>query len=178
MRIVLRHPNTGMVLIFTLVTVLLMSLLGMTLIKTALFHERLATNNQLDRISFLAAESVIAASISRLEHDGVARNALLSGGEWDACLRAQGLSRDQCAVPDYMPLATSSISSPNPVVAQARTRYLGAAPVPGFAVDQLVFQQFSTDGRAYFGQASGIPFGHLNRQVWRRADAAGGVFQQ
>ncbi len=178
MKIVLRHPTTGMVLIFTLVTVLLMSLLGMTLMKTALFHERLATNNQLDRTSFLAAESVIAASISRLESDGMVRNALVGGGEWDACLRAHGLSREQCDIPDYMPLATSSFSSPNPVVAQARTRYLGAAPVPGFASDQVVFQQFSTDGRAYFGQATGIPFGHLNRQVWRRMDSAIGVFQQ
>lgn len=171
-----RRPPAGMVLIFALITVLLMSLLGTTLMKTALFHERLATNGQLDQLTFLSAESTIAASISHLDGDALARESVVMGAEWESCLQTRGISQQDCDRAEYVPLATGMPGVP--VAASARSRYIGVAAVPGFSVDQVVYHQFSTEGRAHYDPRSAIPFGHLNRQTWRRMDTASGVFQQ
>lgn len=173
-----RRHSTGMVLVFALVTVLLMSLVGTTLIKTAIFHERLATNRQLDRITFLAAESAIAGSIDQFESDPSARDAVLAGASLETCLQTQGVAREECDRANYVPMDAASAASPVPVAATAHTRYVGNAAIPGYSVDQVFYQQFSTEGRAYYASDSDIPFGHLNRQVWRRIDTATGVFQQ
>lgn len=168
-----RQSASGMVLVFALITVLLMSLLGTTLMRAALFHERLSTNSQLDQLSFLSAESAIAASMAHLESDARAREAVIMGNEWASCLQSGGITSQGCERAAYVPMATGV-----PVAANARSRYIGVGAVPGFSVDQVVFQQFSTEGRAHYDPGAAIPFGHLNRQTWRRMDTATGVFQQ
>lgn len=176
MKHIYQRPVSGMVLVFTLITVLLMSLLGTTLMKTALFHQRLSTNSQLDQLTFLSAESVIAASIAHLDRDATAREAVIMGNEWTACLQTGGIRTHACEGAEYVPMAASTAVVP--VAASASSRYLGVAAVPGFSVEQVVYQQFSTEGRAHYDPRSSIPFGHLNRQTWRRMNAASGVFQQ
>lgn len=168
-----RQSASGMVLVFALITVVLMSLLGTTLMKAALFHERLSTNGQLDQLSFLSAESAIAASMAHLESDAHAREAVIMGNEWEACLQSGGITSQGCERAEFVPMPTGI-----PVAASARSRYIGESAVPGFSVDQVVYRQFSTEGRAHYDARSAIPFGHLNRQAWRRMDAASGVFQQ
>lgn len=170
----------GMVLLFTLLTLVLITLLGTTLMKSALFQERLTTNNRLDALTFNAAESVITASISAVSESTTLREQAMSGLVLESCLKAQGISLSQCDSPGF-PLSAAPVSagnSPAALVSTAQTRFLGTVPLPGFDVDQMVYQRFATEGKAYYPESLPQPFGHLNLQVWQFAGPGTGVFNQ
>lgn len=170
----------GAVLVFALITVLLMSILGGTLMKTGLFHERLTTNNHLDALTFQAAESVIVATMQDIDASPRLRKKLMNGQLLQNCVSANGKITEEC---DDQQFPTTAHASKGPLQGVtlanlAMTHYQGASSVPGFAIDALAYHRFSTEGRAYFAAEPSLPFGHLNVQVWQTVGATTGVFNQ
>lgn len=168
----------GAVLLIALITVLLMSMLGATLMRAGLFHEKLSANNRLDSFTFWAAESAITASMAAIDKQQRWQDLILSGRVWDVCLTQSGIAETDCDKPGF-PLADGNGDArASALAARTQTRYMGGSPLPGFAVDQVVIQRFSTEGRAYYSDHSPLPFGHLNMQVWQRIGTDTGVFYQ
>ncbi len=170
----------GAVLIFALVTVLLMSIVGGTIMKAGIFHERLTTNNHLDALTFQAAESVIAATMVDIDASPVLRKKLMEGASHQTCFSSSGEVLYACG--NQGSIATSNNANKTKqtiaMTTLAQTTYQGMSPVMGFDVDTLAYYRFSTEGRAHFAEKSTLPFGHLNLQVWQTLGATTGVFNQ
>lgn len=175
-----RKHIRGAVLIFALITVLLMSVVGSTIMKAGIFHERLTTNNHLDALTFQAAESVIAATMMDIDASPVLRKRLLDGALHQSCVSPKGKVTYACGDQHFIATADQSTKSDQAVVMTtlAQTKYQGMSPVMGFAVDTLAYYRFSTEGRAHFADTSALPYGHLNMQVWQTLGATTGVFNQ
>lgn len=172
--------NQGAVVIFALVTVLLMSIVGGTLMKAGMFHERLTTNNHLDALTFQAAESVIAATMMEIDASPALRKKLMDGASHQSCVSPKGEVIYACGDQRFIAMAEQSNKTKQAVAITtlAQTRYQGMSPVMGFSVDVLAYHRFSTEGRAHFADTSVLPFGHLNLQVWQTLGAKTGVFNQ
>lgn len=172
--------DQGAVLIFALVTVLLMSIVGGTIMKAGMFHERLTTNNHLDALTFQAAESVIAATMMDIDASSEFRNKLMDGVSLQSCLNAKGEVVYACGDQRFIATADPSnkAKQADAMIALAQTKYQGMSAVMGFAVDTVAYARFSTEGRAHFADTSELPFGHLNMQVWQTLGATTGVFNQ
>lgn len=170
----------GAVLVVALVSLLLMSMLGATLLKTGLFHEKMATNNRLDALTFQAAESGINATIHLLNSNSLLRNRLMAGAVVDTCLTENGAATEHCQDAGIsLDITDNHSSSVSPAVeVRAQTRYRGASPVPGYAADLIVYHQFTTEGRAYYPESAPLPFGHLNLQVWQTLGSNSAVLNQ
>lgn len=162
--------ENGAILVFALITVLLMSIVGASLLKTGIFQTRLTTSNHLDALAFQSTESVIAATLATVDDSPRLYDSLLTGKSLMSCVLPTGLQVDECSDSGFSMLhVTEGVKGWTfSLVNHAETRYQGDAAVAGFDVGLLVYRRFSTEGRAYFAGTSPPPFGHLNLQVWQK----------
>lgn len=179
MKASMQDHQAGMILIVAMIMLLAVSMLGVSAMKTGIFQEKMAVNNRLDSLAFQAAESAIDATISASQDDPDWLRALQISRQHELCLSGKGVTTGLCGE-DGLPLGggqESSTSLPT-LYAHATTQYMGTAPVAGYAVDQVVFHRFSTEGAGHFAVDSVLPYGHVNAQVWQKVGPTDHVFNK
>lgn len=121
-----RHRQAGVALLIALMILVIVSLLGVTAMKTSIFSAKIATGSQVDAMAFEGAESAINVSYEELYGmDSAGLQVLFGGGVLKRCLsHSQGALSRACASADHM-------DSRKLVRAGARIRQEGMEPVSG-----------------------------------------------
>ncbi len=92
--------QTGAALFVSLIILLLVSIIGVSSLRSTVFQERMAFNSQLKNITFQGAESGIGAVLSAMESDGELLTAAYKGTELSphvVCITyASGLVEGDC----------------------------------------------------------------------------------
>ncbi|WP_157933834.1 pilus assembly PilX family protein [Alloalcanivorax mobilis] len=124
-----RTSQSGVALLVALMILVIVSLLGVTAMKTSMFSAKIATGSQVDAMAFEGAESAVNASFGQLAAAGSSGlQPLLNGATLNRCLTAaQGLLDRGCAGSDRS-------DSRGLVRAGSRLRLNGMEPISGEAV--------------------------------------------
>ncbi|KXJ49103.1 MAG: hypothetical protein AXW13_07775 [Alcanivorax sp. Nap_24] len=120
----------GAALLIALFVLVIVSVMGITAMKTSMFSAKIATGTQIDAMAFEGAESAVSATFRELENDDDVIQSLLLGGMIQRCitmsdetvqgacgdgqtLDSRGLivSESHSKVNGYMPIDGGGISS-------------------------------------------------------------------
>jgi len=95
----------GSALIVSLFILLMVSVLGISAMRTSIYSSKVATGVQADTMSFDAAESAVAKSLARLRglNDAELSWSILDGKSIQTCLQSDGtLKNSECDASDHM----------------------------------------------------------------------------
>lgn len=129
----MRHLDTprnqrGVALLVALLILVIVSLMGITAMKTSMFSAKISTGTQVDAMAFEGAESAVADAYGHLYNMSSADlQPFLNGHVMNRCLTSAGASLVACASSDRM-------DSRGLVRAGSRTRQKGMLPVSGGGV--------------------------------------------
>ncbi|MBL7252275.1 PilX N-terminal domain-containing pilus assembly protein [Alloalcanivorax sp. C16-2] len=121
----LARGERGAALLIALMILVIVSLMGITAMKTSMFSAKISTGTQVDAMAFEGAESAVADAYAYLS--GLNSNALqpfLLGQVEYRCLGGGVVLQTRCGTSDYM-------DSRGLVQAQSRIRQKGMQPVSG-----------------------------------------------
>lgn len=165
-----QERQTGAALIVALVILLAVTMIGISAVKSGLFHERMAFNAQANELSFQAAETAIAAVIEEAKTNGSMLTIMLDSSSTTLhCVSStEGLELDVCANDE-------TIDARSSLQANAESRYDSKKPLLDTDAASFMDFQFSTDGTGSFVSDS-MPFSHTNHQEWRKVGPASGLF--
>lgn len=120
-----RARQAGVALLISLLILVIVSLLGVTAMKTSLFSAKIATGSQINAMAFEGAESAVADAYGYLYNLSSAElQPFLNGQMVNRCLTASGVSLNACQNNDRM-------DSRKLVQAGSRIRQKGMQPVSG-----------------------------------------------
>ena len=150
----------------------MVTLIGMSALKSGLFHERMAFNAQAEELTFQAAETAINSVLGEARTRGALLTDIYNGGgtPTDHCItNSGGLEDGQCEADQTLD-ARSSI--------QAAASSVFEVKRPLFDTDASSFMdyQFATEGAGGFVQGAAMPFANRNYQAWRKVGPSSGQF--
>ncbi|ASK35072.1 hypothetical protein CEK62_12125 [Alcanivorax sp. N3-2A] len=123
-----RTSQSGVALLVALMILVIVSLLGVTAMKTSMFSAKIATGSQVDAMAFEGAESAVADAYGYLYNMSSAElQPFLNGQVINRCLSASGVGLNACQNNDHM-------DSRELVRAGSRTRQKGMQAVSGSQV--------------------------------------------
>jgi len=166
-----RKSERGAALLMALIILLMITLVGVSALKSGMFHERMAFNAQAEELTFQSAESAINAVISEAKSSGSVLTEMLEPGAVAVvhCLsRASGLVEGDCDGDDTID-ARESIQS------NASSHFDAKKPLMNSDADYFMDYQFATEGHGSFIQSS-MPFSTTNYQEWRKIGPSSGQF--
>ena len=165
-----RADQRGVALLVALIILVIVSLLGVTAMKTSMFSAKIATGSQVDAMAFEGAESAVNASFEQLAAAGSAGlQPLLSGATLNRCLTAaQGLVDRACTGSDRS-------DSRGLVQAGSRARQNGIEPVGGGQVSYTGNASVSVDFRIEILGQSEIDDFHVDNNHMQEALKRGPV---
>ncbi|MEH6798357.1 MAG: PilX N-terminal domain-containing pilus assembly protein [Halopseudomonas sabulinigri] len=107
MRYIQRNPELqqGSALVVALIILLMVSVLGISAMRSSIFSTKVATGIQADTMTFDAAESAVALSLKELRgfDDTELSAAVLNGEAIETCLLPNGtLKQGACGASDHM----------------------------------------------------------------------------
>ena len=76
----------GVALLIALFVLVIVSVMGITAMKTSMFSAKIATGTQIDAMAFEGAESAVSATFRELENDDDVIQSLLLGGMIERCI--------------------------------------------------------------------------------------------
>ncbi|PIE42569.1 MAG: hypothetical protein CSA49_00290 [Gammaproteobacteria bacterium] len=163
--------QSGAALLVVLVVLLMMTLLGITSLKSGLFHERMAHHSQADALTFLGAESAINSILSMVtafksdvafEKSAFFELMAIAGSEQCYCIAKNKVSEGLCSANETFDRRTNGM-----LVAQASTSYLKSSGSINNDTDVFAYHEFSTLGAAYLLADVNLPFAYQNNQHWK-----------
>lgn len=122
------QAQRGVALLIALLILVIVSLMGITAMKTSMFSAKIATGTQVDAMAFEGAESAINATITNLQNDPTRLQALMGGASETQCVTMTNQNQDGvCTAQDYL-------DSRKLVVAQSTARRTGYKPIEGNSI--------------------------------------------
>lgn len=123
-----RQAQRGVALLIALLILVIVSLMGITAMKTSMFSAKIATGTQVDTLAFEGAESAIDATITNLQSNNSRLEALMGGTPETQCVTMTDQNQDgACTAQDYL-------DSRQLVVAQSTAKRTGFQAIPGNAI--------------------------------------------
>lgn len=165
----------GAALFIALIILLLVSLAGISAMKSGIFHERMAFNSQAEELTFQASETGINAVMSKARTSGVFAQSIKDGstsGRLAHCVTsASGVIVGACT-------STTTLDQRAAILADAESQFDGVKPILGTDPEAFMHHQFSTIGEGKFASNT-LPFSNKNYQEWRKVGPGigGGVFE-
>lgn len=165
-----QSKQAGAALIVALVILLAVTMIGISAVKSGLFHERMAFNAQANELSFQAAETAISGVIEEAKTNGSMLTKILdsSSPTLNCVTNTFGLEEDACA-------SDETIDARSSLQASAASEFDSKKPLIDTDAASFMDFQFSTDGTGSFVSDS-MPFSHTNHQEWRKVGPASGLF--
>lgn len=166
-----KQKQAGAALLIALVILLMVTLMGVSAIKSGLFHERMAFNAQAEELSFHAAETAIGGVISEARLNGQLLTKLVdeNGTPIVHCIsKADGMIDGACANDD-------TIDERDSILSEGSSRFDSKKPLLSSDVEYFKDYLFETEGSGRFVQAS-MPFSRSNLQEWRKVGPSSGQF--
>lgn len=160
----------GAALLIALLILLMVTLMGVSALKSGIFHERMAFNAQAEEMTFQAAETAINGVIAYgLENGSFLTQMMNSAGDIEQCVTmVSGLAEGACSAGQTVDIRESIQSS-------ASSKFDGRKPLVGSDADYFMDYQFATEGHGSFEQSS-MPFASSNYQEWRKVGPGSGQF--
>lgn len=161
----------GAALVVALIILLMITLMGVSAVKSGLFHERMAFNAQAEELSFHAAETAIGGVIAEARTNSVMLTKLVDdrGAETEHCISlADGLVDGACS-------DASTIDERDSLVSEATSRFDSKKPLLASDIEYFKDYVFESEGSGRFVQAS-MPFSTTNLQEWRKIGPSSGQF--
>lgn len=166
----------GAALLVALVVLLAITLMGVTSLRSGLFHERMSLNSQADALTFMGAESGINGIMAAARRIGDQGNSesffadtIIGKRAQTNCVTHAGLLSGACSQLSHaLDTRTEGI-----VFSQPETEYLGERPVIGSDVNVFAQHTFKTDSTGYIRSDLQLPFANKNRQEWSRLGVPG-----
>lgn len=120
--------QSGVALLIALFVLVIVSVMGITAMKTSMFSAKIATGTQIDAMAFEGAESAVTATYLELGSDDDVMQTLLLGGVVSRCITmvdrtAEGVCGDG-----------QTLDSRGLVVSESHSKVNGYAPIDGAAV--------------------------------------------
>ncbi len=167
----MQRKQQGAALMVALIILLMVTLMGVSAIKSGLFHERMAFNAQAEELSFHAAETAIGGVIAEARGNSTLVSELVdaNGGGITHCIsKASGLAADACG-------NTDTIDERGSILSQATSRFDSKKPLLSSDVEYFKDYVFESEGNGRFVAAS-MPFDSTNLQEWRKVGPSSGQF--
>lgn len=169
-----KHNQKGAALLIALIMLLAITMLGVSSLRSGIFHEKMSLNSQSETLTFMGAESSINGVMSfawQLGENGVAdtffADAVL-GKPQTNCITKTGLTAAACAnVNESLDVRATGV-----LFAQAVTEYAGQTKIYNSDPDTLAYHKFSSIGNAYLRQDLDLPFATKNQQDWKKLGVA------
>ena len=120
--------ENGAALLIALFVLVIVSVMGITAMKTSMFSAKIATGTQIDAMAFEGAESAITATYLEFASDDDVMQALLLGGTVSRCItmadrNAEGVCGDG-----------QTLDSRGLIVSESHSKVNGYAPIDGAPV--------------------------------------------
>ena len=138
----------GVALLIALFVLVIVSVMGITAMKTSMFSAKIATGTQIDAMAFEGAESAVSATFRELENDDdvTMSDETVEGACGDGqTLDSRGLivSESHSKVNGYMPIDGGGISSTGGGALQVdyKVGILGDSRLPGLGVENHHMQE-------------------------------------
>jgi len=161
----------GAALLIALIILLMITLMGVSALKSGIFQEMMAFNAQAEEMSFHGAETAISAIVTEARSNNVMLNDLIDAGNaaTEHCVTlSAGLQDEACGAGEVIDERAALIS-------QASSRFDSKKILVGSDADYFKDYQFVSVGTGRFVQAS-MPFSATNYQEWRKVGPAAGQF--
>lgn len=164
------NNQQGAALLVALIILLMVTLMGISAIKSGLFHERMAFNAQAEELSFHAAETAIGGVVAEARGNSALVNDLVdSGADTIHCIsKVNGLAENACSNSD-------TIDERGSILSQATSRFVTKKPLLSSDVEYFKDYVFESEGNGRFIAAS-MPFDSTNLQEWRKIGPSSGQF--
>jgi type IV pilus assembly protein PilX len=163
----------GVALFVALIILLVVSLAGVSAIKSGIFHGRMAFNSQAEEMTFQAAETAINTVISEAREKGEIASDIknsVGAGTLNHCIsKASRIDQKVCE-------NTDTIDARSSLKADAESNYIGRRPILNTDDSAFMHYEFSTVGQGTFVQVS-MPFHNKNYQEWRKVGRGSGQGQ-
>ena len=163
-----KQRQQGVALFVALILLLAITLLGVSSLKSGIFHERMSVNSQADTLTFMATESSINSIISfawQIGQNDVDESffaeSILGAGQRN-CIAKDAVLDGDCTVDNTFDRRASGI-----LIAQADTEYDGESPAENSDAT-FAYHKFTTIGNAYFVADLDLPFAYSNSQGWKK----------
>ncbi|MCU5785440.1 PilX N-terminal domain-containing pilus assembly protein [Alloalcanivorax marinus] len=129
----------GVALLVALLILVIVSLMGITAMKTSMFSSKISTGTQVDAMSFEGAESAVEDAFGYLYGiNGAEMLSFMNGQIMHRCLTANGVNLTTCQSSDRM-------DSRGLVKAESRIRQKGMRPVDGGQVSMTGTSSITVD---------------------------------
>lgn len=161
----------GAALLIALIILLMITLMGVSAIKSGLFHERMAFNAQADELAFHSAETAIGGVTTEAQNNSqfVSHLVDLKGNSITQCVsKAEGLELGACE-------NGSTLDERASILSQATSRFDSKRVLLASDVEYFKDFVFESEGNGRFVQAS-MPFNRTNIQEWRKIGPSSGQF--
>lgn len=165
----------GAALFIALIILLLVSLAGISALKSGIFHERMAFNSQAEELTFQASETAINGIISEARSSGAFAQSIKDDSKnvpvAHCVTSANGVIAGACT-------ASDTLDQRSAILANAESQFYGKRPIIGTDPEAFMHHQFSTIGTGEFA-SNLLPFVNKNYQGWSKIGpgVGGGVFQ-
>lgn len=160
----------GAALFVALIILLIVSMMGVSAMKSGIFNEKMAFNAQASDLSFQAAETAINSVISEARRSGTFASALfVSSTPVPHCL-----TRDQSLIDGVCP-GNITFDQRRALYGEAYSKFDRKRVAYDNDTSAIMDFQFHTIGKGGFVDSS-LRFQNRNLQEWRKLGPAGGPF--
>lgn len=118
----------GVALLIALFVLVIVSVMGITAMKTSMFSAKIATGTQIDAMAFEGAESAITATYLELANDDDVMQTLLLGGMVSRCITMADRTAEGACVDGQ------TLDSRGLIVSESHSKVNGYAPIDGYQV--------------------------------------------
>ena len=164
------QQQRGAVLFIALIILLMVSMMGVSAMRSGIFHERMAFNTQVEEMTFQAAETAVNGVIKQArtnEGNLLGRLVALNQVTTQCFSRSNGLSSGECTAGQF-------VDSRDAFQSQAESKFDLKRPSMGNDTEKLADYQFRSVG---IGTAVNDDTVRRNLQEWRKIGPAGGPFE-
>lgn len=172
----MKENQRGAALFVALIVLLVITLMGVSSLKSGIFHERMSMNSQADTLTFMGAESSINSIISfawQIGDNGVDESffapAILTGQPQLNCVAKDAISSGNCTASQTFDRRAQGV-----LIAQADTTYEGQSQYENNDAKFLAYHDFETKGTSYFVRDLDLPFAYQNLQEWKKLGVPNG----
>lgn len=161
--------QSGAALLVALVMLLAITLLGVSSLRSGMFHERMSLNSQADTLTFMGAESAINAILStsvQVGENGVDGSFMADaalGATQLNCVTQNDVLAQSCGSSHFF-----DVRSAGALQAQTETDYDDYRRAYNTDGAFWGYHQFATQGVAYFHEDLDLPFASKNEQKWKK----------
>ena len=160
----------GVALFVVLIILLLITMMGISAMRSGIFHETMAFNTQVEEMTFQSAETAINGVVAQARrNDGnlLGHLVVLNEAKVQCFNKTNGVADGNCPNDRFLDLRNNFQS-------EARSQFDLKRPSIGNDADKLADFQFHTIGT---GLAVNDGTTHSNLQEWRKIGPSGGPFQ-